>query len=47
MRKALHPRDDVDRLYKKEEEDLPALKMVLNQYNDVKTTYKGVEEDCH
>ena len=38
MHKALHPRDDVDRLYvsrKEEEEDLTALKTVLaHQYND-------------
>ena len=43
MHKALHPRDDVDRLYiyqkKKEEEDLSALKTALtHRYNDSRTT---------
>ena len=48
MHKALPPRDDFDRLYqeKKEEEDLLVLKTVLTrQYNDLKTTYKNLEED--
>ena len=49
MHKALHAKDDVDRLCvprKEEEEDLPALKTVLtHQYNDLETTYKSVEED--
>ena len=52
MHKALHPRDDVDRLCVKtkgreeeEEEDLPVLKTVLtHQYNDLKTTLKCAEE---
>ena len=47
MHKALH-RDDIDRLCqeKKEKEDLLALKTVLmHQYNNLKTTYKSVEED--
>ena len=47
--KALHLRDDVDRqcVSRKEvEEDLPVLKTVLmHQYNDLKTTYKSLEED--
>ena len=31
---------------KKEEEDFPALKTALtHRYNDLKTTYKSVEED--
>ena len=43
MHKALHPRDDVDRLYmyqeKREEEDLPASKTPLTHlYNGSKTT---------
>ena len=42
MHKALHPRDDVDRLYvsrKEEEEDLPASKTpVTHPYNGSKTT---------
>ena len=42
MHKALHPRDDVDRLYvwkKREEADLPALKTALTyRYNDSKPT---------
>ena len=42
MHKALHPRDDVDRLYvskKKGKEDLPASKTALtHRYNDSKTT---------
>ena len=41
MHKALHPRDDVDRLYvfrKREEGDLPASKTALTQrYNGLKT----------
>ena len=51
MQKVLLPRDDVDRLYvpkkkKKEEVDLTALKIPLtHQYNDLKTTYKDLEED--
>ena len=47
MHKALYPRDDVDRLYQeKEKEDLLVLKTVLtHQYNDLKATYKSVEED--
>ena len=49
MRKALHPRDDVDRLYvsrKEGEEGLPALKTALtHQYNDLKTTYKRAEKE--
>ena len=32
---------------KKGEEDLPVLKIaLLHQYNNLKTTYKSVEEDC-
>ena len=42
MHKALHPRDDVDRLYvsrKEGEDDLPALKTAFtHRYNDSKTT---------
>ena len=42
MHKALHPRDDVGRLYvskKKEEEDLPASKTALkHRYNGSKST---------
>ena len=42
MHKALHPGDDVDRLYvssKEEEEDFTALKIALmHRYNDSKTT---------
>ena len=49
VHKALHPRDDIDRLYvsrKKEGEDMPVMKTVLtHQYNDLKITYKSVEED--
>ena len=48
MHNALHPRDDADRLYELEyeEEGLTALRTVLtHQYNDLKTTYKSVEED--
>ena len=49
MHKALHSRDDVDRLHvpgKKKVNDLPALKTVFTkQYSDLKTTYKSMEED--
>ena len=47
MHKALHFRDDVDRIYtSRKEEELPALKTVLmHQYNDLKTTHKNMEED--
>ena len=49
MYKVFHLKGDLDRLYgsrKNEEEDLPALKIVLtHQYNNSKTTYKSVEED--
>ena len=49
MHKALHPRDDIDRLYmsrKEEGKDLPALKTALRHwYNDLKTTYKSAEKD--
>ena len=40
MHKALHPRDDVDRLYeKREEEDLSATKTALtHRHNGLKTT---------
>ena len=49
MHKALHSRDDVDRLYmfqeKKEEEDFPALKTPMpHLYNDSKTIYKNTKE---
>ena len=42
IHKALHPRDDVDRLYmyqeKREEEDMPASETALtHRYNDSKT----------
>ena len=47
--RALHPRDDVDRLYvsrKREEEDMPALKTAFtHRYNDSKTIYKNTMED--
>ena len=46
MHKALHPRDDVDRLYVLRKGDLPALKTVLmHRYNDSKITYKNTMED--
>ena len=50
MDEALHPWDDVDRLYvsrrEREEEDLPAFKTALtNRYKDSKTTLKITEED--
>ena len=48
MHKALHSRDDRDRLCqeKKEEKDLPAFKIAsMPQYNDKKSTYKSTEED--
>ena len=49
MHKALHPRDDVNRLYvsrKRREEDLPALKIALTHlYNDSKTICKNTMED--
>ena len=49
MHKALHLKDDVDRLYyqeKREEEDLPASKTALTHpYNDSKATYKSMKED--
>ena len=49
MHKALHPRDDVDRLYvsrKKGGRGLPALKTALtHRYNDSKTIYKNTMED--
>ena len=39
MHKALHPKDDVDRLYILRKEDLPASKTVLtHRYNGSKTT---------
>ena len=39
MHKALHPRDNVDRLYVSRKEDLPASKTALTHgYNDSKTT---------
>ena len=48
MHKALHPRDDVNRLYVSRKErgrGLVALKTVLtHRYNDLKTTYKGADE---
>ena len=45
MHKALHPIGYMNQ-EKKEEEDTPTLKTVLKrQYNDLKTTYKNVEED--
>ena len=49
MHKALHLRDDVDRLYvsrKEGGEDLPASKTALtHRYNDSKTIYKNTMED--
>ena len=49
MHEALHPKDDVDRLYvsrKGKEEDLPVLTTVLTiRYNDSKTIYKNTMED--
>ena len=49
MHKALHPEmalTDYMCQEKKKEEDLPVLKTVLtNQYNDLKSIYKSVEED--
>ena len=47
MNKVLHPRDNVDRLHvsrKEGGEDLPALKLLTHQYNDLKTTYKSAEK---
>ena len=39
MQNALHPRDDVDRLYQeKEEEDLPELKIALTHRHDSTTS---------
>ena len=47
--KALHPRDDVNRLYvsrKRKEKDLPASKTALtHRYNGSKSTYKNTIED--
>ena len=49
MHKALHPGDDVDRLYlpkNKEEEDLPALKIgLMPRYNDLKISEKSRKEN--
>ena len=49
MHKALHPRDDVDRLYMSRKEGgrgLAAMKTVLtHQYNDLRTTYKSAKKD--
>ena len=49
MHEALHPRDDVDRLYVSRKEggrDLPALKTTLtHRYNDSKTIYNNTKED--
>ena len=49
MHKALHPRENVDRLYvsrKEGEEDLPASKTALtHRYNDSKTTQKNTNGD--
>ena len=45
MHKALHFRYEDVCQENKEGEDLPVLKIVLtHQYNDLKTTYKKVEE---
>ena len=50
MHKALHPRDDVDRLYVSRKEGrrgLAALKTALtHRYNHSKTIYKNTMEDC-
>ena len=48
MHKALHPRDDVDRLYewKKEEEESAALKTAsMHRYKNSKTTLKIQKTD--
>ena len=49
MHKALHPRDDGDKLYvprKERKEDLPASKTALEHpHNDSKTTQKNTKED--
>ena len=50
MHKALHSRDDIDRLYvcqkKKKEEDSQALKIVwMHRYKDMRTTLKRAKKD--
>ena len=50
MHKALHPRDDVDRLYisrkERKEDDFPALKTALkHRYNDSRAIQKNTKED--
>ena len=49
MHKALHPKDDVDRLYvlrKREEEYFPALKTTfMHRYNDLKNAKKSAGKD--
>ena len=50
MHKALHPKDDIHRLYiyieKREEEDLSASKKALtHRYNGSKITQKNTKED--
>ena len=48
MHKALHPRDDRQSICqeKKEKEDPSALKILLmNQYEDLKTTLKSANKD--
>ena len=49
LHKALHPKDDVDRLYVSKKEGgrrLPALKTALtHRYNDSQTTQKSTKED--
>ena len=43
MHRALHPRDDVDRLYVSRKEGGRAL---TQRYNDSKTTQENMKEDC-
>ena len=47
MHKALHLKDDVDKMYQEErwEDDMPALKTAwTHQYYDSEITYKSAEE---
>ena len=47
IHKAIYPRDDIDYMsLKKEEEDPPVLKIAsMNQYEDIKITFKRAKKD--
>ena len=46
MHKALHPGDDVDKVYVSRKDELSTLKTALtHQYYDLKNTLKSVDKD--